>query len=62
MLPYDGTINWELLLKDLKSANYDGPITLESCYGKNYSDMHALDFYKKSYGIAENLRVLMESI
>ena len=61
LLPYDGTINWETILRDLKSANYDGPITLESCYGKNYSDMHALDFYKMSYGIAENLRSLMES-
>ena len=55
LLPYDGTINWNWVLENLKKANYDGPITLELCYRGDYLKMDLVDFYKKGYESAVDL-------
>ena len=36
LLPYDGTVNWNLVVDKLKDCNYNGPITLELYYRKDY--------------------------
>ena len=48
LLPFDGTINWDLYSKNLDYANYTGPIILESCYKDKYTEMSIDDFYKLS--------------
>lgn len=55
LLPFEGTINWEELVKNLKMANYDGPVTLESCYSSLYQNFSVEDFYKKSYELAKQV-------
>ena len=55
LLPFDGTIDWDKLLKHLKNANYQGPVTLESCYIDHYLDRSLEDFYKDSYELAKKL-------
>lgn len=47
--PFDGTLNWEYVIKKLKECNYNGLITLELCYKKQYLEMNPLDFYKKGF-------------
>ena len=58
LLPFDGTINWEKLMKDLRNNNYNGPITLELCYRYQYLDMDIVSFYKKGYEVAKKLEEL----
>ena len=48
LLPFEGTIDWNELSNNLKKANYNGPITLESCYRYDYLNMTIEDFYKLS--------------
>lgn len=55
LLPFDGTIDWDKLLKNLKNANYQGPVTLESCYIDHYLDRSLEDFYKDSYELAKKI-------
>ena len=57
LLPFDGTVNWENFEKSLKDANYMGPITLESCYRRNYLDMSLDEFYKLSLERAKQLDI-----
>lgn len=60
LLPFDGTINWEKLMKDLKDNNYSGPITLELCYRYQYLDMDIVSFYKKGYEVAKKLEEMIK--
>ncbi len=60
LIPFDGTLNWEKLVKDLKENNYNGPITMEVVYSDNYSNMEIEDFYKKGYEIGKKLAVMFE--
>ena len=60
LLPFDGTINWEKLMKDLKDNNYNGPITLELCYRYQYLDMDIVSFYKKGYEVAKKLEEMIK--
>ena len=46
LLPFDGTIDWKTVITKLKECNYEGPITLEICYGYNYSNIALDEFYK----------------
>lgn len=55
LLPYDGTIDWQWLIKMLKESNYNGPITLELCYRYDYAKSNLTDFYKKGYETANDL-------
>ena len=55
LLPFDGTIDWKELSKNLKNANYKGPVTLESCYDNNYLELSLDDFYKLSLEKAKKI-------
>lgn len=60
LLPFDGNINWENVIKELKEANYNGPVTLEVCYREDYLSMNVEDFYKKAYKLANKLLQMFE--
>ena len=55
LLPFDGSINWECVISNLKKAGYTGPIILESCYRRNYLEMSVEEFYKESFKRAKKL-------
>lgn len=61
LLPFDGTINWYQLVRNLKNANYNGPITLESCYRYDYLKRSVEDFYKLSLTKAKQINNIMEN-
>ncbi len=49
LLPFDGTIDWKYVMNKLKECNYNGPITMELCYGYDYLKMSLDEFYKIGY-------------
>lgn len=55
LLPFDGTINWQTLLNNIKQANYAGPLTLESCYQNDYTKISVSEFYSQSITRAKKL-------
>ncbi len=57
LLPYDGNLDFDIVLKGLKTANYNGNFTLESKYLEKYRNMNIVDFYKLSY---ERVKDLLE--
>ena len=57
LLPFEGTIDWENFVQKLKEANFTGPITLESCYRRNYLEMTLDEFYKHSLERAKQLNL-----
>lgn len=59
LLPFDGTINWNKIINNLKKCNYKGPITLELCYRYDYLNMNVDDFYKKGYLVAKKLSKML---
>lgn len=61
LLPFDGTIDWEHVVRELKNCNYDGPITLELCYRNDYLNMSLEEFYKKGYEIGERIATMFEN-
>lgn len=56
LIPFDGTLNWESVVKNLKDSNYNGPITMELCYRYEYLEMGIENFYKKGYEVGEKLK------
>ena len=56
LLPFDGTINWNYVIKKLKECNYNGPITLELCYRYGYLNMSLDDFYKEGFNRGQKLQ------
>ena len=60
LLPFDGTIDWMWVVKNLKDCNYQGPVTLELCYRYHYLEMDPVDFYKKGYETGVKLSKMME--
>lgn len=60
LLPFDGTINWLKIMKELKENNYDGPVTLEICYHDKYLNNNPIDFYKTGYQLGEKIRDLLD--
>ena len=60
LLPFDGTINWKDIIKNLKDSNYNGPITLELCYRYDYLKMEVEEFYKKGYEVGLKLQKMFE--
>lgn len=61
LLPFDGTIDWEKVIQNLKIANYDGPVTLELLYRYDYLNQSLDDFYKEGYKRALRLREMFEN-
>lgn len=45
LIPFDGTIDWKNVIQELKSCNYNRPITLELCYRYGYLEMALDSFY-----------------
>lgn len=59
-IPFDGTADWESIVKKLKEANYKGPITLEIRYAEGYIKSNPLAFYKKGYKAAKKIAKMFE--
>lgn len=49
LLPYDGTLNWQNAINKINDLNYSGPITMEICYRKQYTNMNIKEFYLEGY-------------
>ena len=62
LLPGDGTLNWQNAMKGLKSSGYDGPLTLEIVYRKDYEAMDIEEFYKEGYRRGEWLSKIWEEL
>lgn len=60
LIPFDGTIDWQRIIKELKNCNYDGPITMELVYRNDYLQMSVDSFYKKGYEAGEKIRRMFE--
>lgn len=60
-LPFDGTIDWQDFMFKLETANYTGPITLESCYSNFYIKQSLQEFYVDSFKRAEKLKAMIEA-
>lgn len=55
LLPFDGTLDWDAFIDNLRESNYNGPITMELCYRNEYVNMSVEDFYKKGFEIGLKL-------
>ena len=60
LLPFDGTLDWDNVVKELKTNGYTGPVTLEICRRDEYLETDIDTFYKKGYEIGEKLRKMLE--
>ena len=61
LTPFDGTIDWELVLNKLRENGYVGPTTLESVYADRYLKFAPLEFYEKGYQIGERLSLMLKN-
>lgn len=61
LIPFDGTLNWEELIKNLKDNNYYGPITMELCYRYEYTNMGIENFYKKGFEVGQKLTEMFDT-
>lgn len=59
LLPFDGTINWNKVIDNLKKCNYNGPVTLELCYREPYLNISIQEFYKKGYKLGLEIEKMM---
>ncbi len=59
-IPFDGTIDWKNIVKNLKENNYAGPVTMELVYAEFYADITADEFYKKGFEAGEKLANMFE--
>ena len=57
LLPFDGTLDWEMVQKDLKNSSYNGPVVLESLYNGEYLNMSLEEFYKLSLDRAKQINI-----
>ena len=62
LIPFDGTLDWEDTIRNLKKCNYSGPITMELCYRYDYLNMSIDDFYKKGYEIGKKLKEMFNML
>lgn len=60
LIPFDGTLNWRKVIRNLKECNYKGPITLELCYRYEYIGMNIESFYKKGFKVGEKLNQMLK--
>ena len=57
IIPFDGNINWNNIMKQLDICNYKGPLTLEVLYSDLYSDKISIkEFYTKAYQSMNKLK------
>lgn len=57
LLPFDGTVNFNYVIKNLKQANFSGSIMLE-VFNKTYPQMEKKEFFKLAYDRAKKLSQL----
>lgn len=63
LLPFDGNINWIEVIKKLKDNGYQGSVTLEIVYHRQYVEqMSVQEFYKKAYQRGLKLKNLFETL
>ena len=65
LLPFDGTVDWEKVIRILKENNFAGPLTLELCYRDdfyNYMKDSVEDFYKEGYKRGQRLLEIWEKV
>lgn len=62
LLPFDGTINWDKVLANLKQTNYKGPLTLELCYRYEYLNSSIESFYKEGYRRGKKLEEIYNKV
>ena len=61
LLPFDGTLDWNKTVKNLKESNYDGPVTLEIHHHRGYAGISLEEFFKKGYEIALKIKKMFEN-
>ena len=59
LIPFDGKIDWQRVMGQLKACNYQGPLTLELRYGKFYENLPEQEFLQKSLDALKRLRDMM---
>jgi len=57
LLPFDGTIDWSIVMKQIAATRYKGAISLEVS-NSGYEDLSAENFLHKAYEIAKRLERL----
>lgn len=62
LMPFDGNIDWKNVLTRLKESGYNGPITLELCYRRNYLNQSIEDFYKEAFKIGLKLEEIYNNV
>lgn len=60
LIPFDGKIDWQRVMRQLKDCKYEGPLTLELRYGKFYEGIPETEFLQKSFDAVKRLRDMME--
>jgi len=49
LLPFDGTIDWDTLMKEIAATGYNGPTALEVVRDRGYSDMPVEEFLRQAF-------------
>lgn len=62
LIPFDGTLDWKNVVKNLKENHYHGPITMEFCYQYGYTSIGIEEFYRKGYEAGEKLREMFDDV
>lgn len=62
LTPFDGTLDWDKVIYNLKKCNYNGPITMELCYRKDYLNCSIEDFYKEAYKVGNKIKDMFDKI
>ena len=60
LIPFDGKIDWQRVMRQLKECKYQGPLTLELRYGKFYEGVPETEFLQKSLDAVKRLRDMMK--
>lgn len=60
LTPFDGTIDWEDVIGKIVSSGYNGPVTLELCYRKEYLKNTLDEFYKNGFEVGKKLLKIFE--
>jgi len=54
-LPFDGSANWNRIIEQLKSMNYNDYVIIESGYNNYYKDINLLQYCEKAYEVGNKL-------
>lgn len=60
LLPYDGTNDWNTVMKKIVDYGYNGPLTLELIYRNDYLNQNIQEFYNESYKRGEKLAKIID--